>query len=68
MNEIRADRAAQALQYYRVAGLREHGVEEETLISDFLSDIRHLCDRLNLDLAQIERLAHRNYLAELNLR
>lgn len=63
-NAIRADRAAQALAYYRVAALREPGASVETVLSDFLSDIRHLCDRMNLDLAQLDRMAHRKYLTE----
>ncbi len=63
-NAIRADRAAQALAYYRVAALREPGASVETVLSDFLSDIRHLCDRMNLNLAQLDRMAHRKYLTE----
>ena len=63
-NVIRADRAEQALVSYRVAALREPGASLETVLSDFLADIRHLCDRLNLNLAQLDRIAHRNYLNE----
>ena len=63
-NAIRADQAAQALAYYRVAALREPGASLETVLSDFLSDIRHLCDRLSLNLAQFDRMAHRKYLNE----
>ncbi len=63
-NAIRADRAAQALAYYRVAALREPGASVETVLSDFLSDLRHLCDRVHLDLAQLDRMAHHNYLNE----
>jgi hypothetical protein len=63
-NAIRADRAAQALAYYRVAALREPGASVETVLSDLLSDLRHFCDRRNLDLAQLDRMAHRNYLTE----
>lgn len=63
-NAIRADRAAQALAYYRVAALREPGASAETVLSDFLSDLRHFCDGVNLDLAQLDRMAHRNYLTE----
>ena len=63
-NAIRADRAAQALAYYRVAALREPGASVETVLSDFLSDLRHFCDGVNLDLAQLDRMAHRNYLTE----
>ena len=63
-NAVRADRAAQALAYYRVAGLREPGASVGTVLADFLSDLRHFCDGVNLDLAQLDRMAHRNYLTE----
>ncbi len=63
-NAIRADRVEQALTYYRVAALREPGAAVETVLADFLSDLRHLCDRMNLNLAQLDRMAHRNYLNE----
>ena len=63
-NAIRADRAAQALAYYRVAALREPGASVETVLSDFLTDLRHFCERMNLDLAQLDRMAHRKYLTE----
>ena len=63
-NAVRADRVKGALDYYRVAGLREPGASMETVLSDLLSDLRHLCDREALDLAQLDRMAHRNYLTE----
>jgi hypothetical protein len=63
-NAIRANRAQQALAYYRVAALGEPGASLETVLSDFLSDLRHLCDQMNLNLAQLDRMAHRNYLSE----
>ena len=63
-NAVRADRAAQALAYYRVAALREPGASAETVLSDFLSDLRHFCDGVNLDLAQLDGMAHRKYLTE----
>ncbi len=63
-NAIRADRAAQALAYYRVAALREPGASVDTVLADLLSDLRHLCDRMNLNLAQLDRMAHRKYLTE----
>lgn len=56
-NDARAERAGQALQYYRLAGLREPGASMETVISDVLSDIRHLCDRLNLEFGRLDRMA-----------
>lgn len=63
-NAIQADRATQALAYYRVAALREPGAAVDTVLADFLTDLRHLCDRMNLNLAQLDRMAHRKYLNE----
>jgi len=63
-NAVRADRVQGALDYYRVTGLREPGASVETVLSDLLSDLRHLCDREHVDLAGIDRMAHRNYLNE----
>ena len=67
-NAIRADRAAQALAYYRVAGLREPGASIETVLSDFLTDLRHYCERMRQDLAALERVAHLNYVNDTNRR
>ncbi len=63
-NEVRADRVKGALDYYRVTGVREPGASLETVLSDFLSDLRHLCDRADLDLMRLDRLAHRTYHTE----
>ncbi|MFZ3012185.1 MAG: hypothetical protein WA045_00635 [Nitrospira sp.] len=63
-NAIRADRAAQALAYYRIAALREPGASVETVLSDFLTDLRHYCARMHQDLAALERVAQLNYLKE----
>ena len=65
-NAVRADRAAQALAYYRVAGLREPGASVETVLSGFLTDLRHYCERMRQDLAALERVAQLNYLKEKN--
>ena len=67
-NAIRADRAAQARAYYRVAALREPGAAVETVLSDFLTDLRHYCERMRQDLASIERVAQLNYVNETNRR
>ena len=65
-NAIRADRAAQALAYYRIAALREPGASVDTVLSDFLTDLRHYCERMRQDLAALERVAQLNYLKEKN--
>ena len=65
-NAIRADRVAQALAYYRIAALREPGASVDTVLSDFLTDLRHYCERMRQDLAALERVAQLNYLKEKN--
>ena len=65
-NAIRADRVEQALTYYRVAALREPGASVETVLSDFLTDLHHYCERMRQDLAALERVAQLNYLKEKN--
>ena len=67
-NAVRADRVQGALDYYRVTGLREPGTTLHTMISDLLTDLRHLAERANLDLARLDKEAHLNYLAELTIR
>jgi hypothetical protein len=67
-NAIRADRVEEALRYYRVTGLREPETSLHTTISDFLTDLRHLADRQDLNLARLDKEAHLNYLAELTIR
>lgn len=67
-NAIRADRVEQALTYYRVAGLREPSASIETVLSDFLTDLRHYCERMHQDLAALERVAQLNYVNETNRR
>ena len=67
-NAIRAGRVEHALTYYRVTSIREHGAEMDTVMSNFLTDLQHLCDRLNLNLAKLDRMAHLNYLHDTSLR
>ena len=67
-NAIRADRVEQALAYYRVAGLREPTASAETVLADFLTDLRHYCERMRLDLTAFDRVAQLNYLKENNPR
>jgi hypothetical protein len=38
---------------------------EETVISDLLTDLRHLCDSLKLDFAELNKNAQTHYSAEL---
>jgi len=38
--------------------------EPDTCIADLLADLRHLCDRLGLDYAKLDRRAHGHYTEE----
>ena len=62
-NAMRANRVARALVFYQEA-LQEHGPLGETVLTDLLADLRHLCDRLRHDFAKLDRLASLNYVNE----
>ena len=61
-NEQRASRVADALQYRDYLECRG---EEATAVRDLLADLRHYCDLYGIDFAEQDRIAHDNYLAEL---
>ena len=62
-NAMRANRVARALVFYQEA-LQERGPLGETVLTDLLADLRHLCDHLRHDFAKLDRLAYLNYLNE----
>ena len=62
-NAMRANRLARALVFYQEA-LQERRPLGETVLTDLLADLRHLCDRLRLDFATLDRLASLNYVNE----
>mgnify|MGYP001197189958 CR=1 FL=1 len=63
-NAERARRAGQALRAYRdCTGDSGTSVDEDVI--DMLCDLRHYCDRLDLDFGHCDRIAYRNYLDEL---
>ena len=62
-NAMRANRVARALVFYQDA-LQERGPLGDTVLTDLLTDLRHLCDRLRLDFATLDRLASLNYVNE----
>ena len=67
-NAMRADRVARALARYHAEGLQERGPLGETVLTDLLADLRHLCDRLQHDFATLDRLASLNYVNETRVR
>ena len=66
-NAMRANRVAPALVFYQDA-LQERGPLGETVLTDLLADLRHLCDRLRLDFATLDRMASLNYVNETHAR
>jgi hypothetical protein len=47
-----------------MSAYEEADIEPDTCIADLLADLRHLCDRLTLDYAKLDRRAYRNYAEE----
>ena len=65
-NDRRAGNAQDALIVFaRRTGLSINTDGMETVVVDFLADLRHLCDSHGLDLGELDRKAHNHYLAEL---
>jgi hypothetical protein len=59
VNRDRANRVGKLLaQNY------EGATDWAATITDALADIRHLCDKHDLDLGDLDRIAHDHYLAE----
>ena len=56
-NRVHAVSAAKALQHI-------YGGVTERVITDMLSDIRHLCDDKGIDFCKIDRISYRKYEAE----
>lgn len=64
-NDDRAKRAAHAVRAYRdYTGDAELSPDEDVI--DLLTDLRHFCDRRDLDLGRCDQIAHASYLAELD--
>lgn len=63
IQEDAADRIERALMMHRVIAGEVHASDEEDVI-DFLTDLRHFCDREHLDLGKLDRIAHRYYLED----
>jgi len=62
-NEERAHRGASALQYYcDVSG--NEGEPEQEMLTDLLTDLRHLSTSQGLDFEQSARMAQMHYEAE----
>jgi len=66
-NAMRAERVARALVFYQAA-LQERGPVGDRVVTELLADLRHLCDRLQLDFAMLDRMASLNYLNETHAR
>lgn len=62
-NRSRANRLAKALDTVGAYG----DLGWKATIIDTLSDLRHLCDKLDLDFAQLDRCAYDHYSGERNL-
>ena len=60
----RINRAAKALQYYKSEQLKEVGPIAADDITDFVTDLRHYCDKYEIDLAAGLSSSYRHYIVE----
>lgn len=60
--ETRANRIEQFLEY--TPPYNEEDREYRDAVTELLSDIRHFCDRWDIDFGAVDRLAYRNYIEE----
>lgn len=63
-NQTRAERIDAALSAYR-AHVGDGPAEPDEAVTDLLTDLRHYCDRENLTLTELNRIAETHYEAEL---
>ena len=63
-NEVRANRATQALLEYKAEGGYPDSDSNEDCLADLLCDLMHVCDRDELDFSEAMRSAELNYEAE----
>lgn len=63
-NADRAERINRILPIYKREMLGESGTPDDGTVSDLLADLRHYCDREDLDFAVLDRVAYVNYTEE----
>jgi len=63
-NQKRAARVVAALDGYKAYRGDERDTPETDVI-DLMTDIRHFCDVMKLDIVQIARMSNQHYIAEL---
>jgi hypothetical protein len=63
-NNDRAMRIANALSFYKSEQLAEDGPVDEDTYTDFLTDLRHHCDKEGVDLYALLDRSYNHYLEE----
>lgn len=63
-NEKRVKRAAKSLEFYKASQLKEAGPVDPDTVTDFLTDLRHYCERHELDVYALLDCSYNRYLAE----
>lgn len=63
-NKKRVALAKRALTETREGGPQNGGNDWPEAITDLLADLRHLCDAMNLNYADLDRQAYDHYCAE----
>ena len=63
-NEKRIKRVTKSLEFYKGSQLKEAGPVDPDTVTDFLADLRHYCERHDLDVYAMLDCSYNHYLAE----
>ena len=63
-NDKRAKRIEATLEVYKAKQLKEAGALDEDTYTDFLTDLRHHCEKSEIDLYALLDRSYQHYLAE----
>ena len=63
-NKKRIARVTESLVFYKGEQLKEVGAVDRDTVTDFLTDLRHYCEKSDLDIEALFQCSLNHYLAE----
>ena len=63
-NKKRIARVTESLVFYKSEQLKEVGAVDRDTVTDFLTDLRHYCEKSDLDIEALFQCSCNHYLAE----
>ena len=63
-NKKRIARITESLVFYKGEQLKEVGAVDRDTVTDFLTDLRHYCEKSDLDIEALFQCSFNHYLAE----